>query len=605
MIQIFKSIFVLIILNLLVTVFVEAQIFTKSDIFIGAYKKNMIADLNNDGFNDIVSDNIYLYQSPGNYTLIDTLGIRDGEEGRDYTGYLLGDLDNDGDLDFVICNGSIVNIYMNDGNGRFIFYSSYSVSPGYVIDGRICDLDNDGFLDIVVPGRGYNYPANILWNNGGGEFTVQDVYPYGTATGIDVGDFDNDGDYDLLWSNNDGITYIDINNLNRSFSYGFGFKYGYIDGSPYSTFTDLNSDGFYDALILEHFPPTGHSQLFVNSQDNSFTNMAVTIDGRLYKSADVDNDGDDDVSPSYLNDGLGNLTYTSESWTLWTGLGHLDNDGNLDMVNTDGFIYYSNLPENMNSAPTIPLNLNASYTDSSISFNWQASSDDITPTDLIKYNLRVGSTSNGNEILSGVTPPWKPNTEHNEQWTLYIDLSQIDSLFWSVQSQDGSYLRSEWATEQIIVIDADNDGIIDPLDNCPTISNPSQTDSDGDGVGDVCDICPGFNDNADADADGVPDSCDNCPLVSNPSQTDSDGDGVGDVCESCCVGMRGNVDGDPDDNVNGNDVLYLINYAFVSGPEPPCMEEADVDGDGTINGNDVLYLINYAFNSGPAPVACP
>lgn len=38
--------------------------------------------------------------------------------------------------------------------------------------------------------------------------------------------------------------------------------------------------------------------------------------------------------------------------------------------------------------------------------------------------------------------------------------------------------------------DTDGDGIIDSLDNCPTVPNPDQADGDGDGVGDACDNCP-------------------------------------------------------------------------------------------------------------------
>lgn len=36
----------------------------------------------------------------------------------------------------------------------------------------------------------------------------------------------------------------------------------------------------------------------------------------------------------------------------------------------------------------------------------------------------------------------------------------------------------------------------------------------------------------DMDADGVPDETDNCPTVSNPDQTDADGDGYGDICSN-------------------------------------------------------------------------
>ncbi len=37
----------------------------------------------------------------------------------------------------------------------------------------------------------------------------------------------------------------------------------------------------------------------------------------------------------------------------------------------------------------------------------------------------------------------------------------------------------------------------------------------------------------DTDGDGVPDSTDNCPTISNPSQSDIDSDGIGDACDSC------------------------------------------------------------------------
>ncbi|MFC2016569.1 thrombospondin type 3 repeat-containing protein [Chloroflexota bacterium] len=40
------------------------------------------------------------------------------------------------------------------------------------------------------------------------------------------------------------------------------------------------------------------------------------------------------------------------------------------------------------------------------------------------------------------------------------------------------------------ILDFDEDGILDPDDNCPYIPNPEQNNTDSDDLGDVCDTCP-------------------------------------------------------------------------------------------------------------------
>ena len=79
--------------------------------------------------------------------------------------------------------------------------------------------------------------------------------------------------------------------------------------------------------------------------------------------------------------------------------------------------------------------------------------------------------------------------------------------------------------------DADLDGILDIVDNCPAVANADQADDDGDFAG---------ND------------CDNCLAVANVGQCDSDADGYGNRCDgdlnnrlasriprtSCCFACR-------------------------------------------------------------------
>jgi hypothetical protein len=75
----------------------------------------------------------------------------------------------------------------------------------------------------------------------------------------------------------------------------------------------------------------------------------------------------------------------------------------------------------------------------------------------------------------------------------------------------------------------------------------------------------------------------------------------------CCVGRRGNVNNSSDDGVGIADLTYLVDYLFRGGPEPPCLEEANVDGDPLelIAIADLTYLVDYLFRGGPQPPPCP
>ncbi|UCE23351.1 MAG: SBBP repeat-containing protein [Candidatus Zixiibacteriota bacterium] len=72
----------------------------------------------------------------------------------------------------------------------------------------------------------------------------------------------------------------------------------------------------------------------------------------------------------------------------------------------------------------------------------------------------------------------------------------------------------------------------------------------------------------------------------------------------CCVGARGNFDGDPDDLLSILDIVYAMDWFFSGGDEPPCLDEADVDASGQVNIEDVVYLISYLFRNGPPPAGC-
>ncbi len=92
---------------------------------------------------------------------------------------VLGDIDNDGDLDLILTgfyfDGSsfyISKIYKNDGTGGFTEINPDSLQTirlGSVVLG---DIDNDGDLDLVLAGSssGVTY-SEIYENDGTGSFT--------------------------------------------------------------------------------------------------------------------------------------------------------------------------------------------------------------------------------------------------------------------------------------------------------------------------------------------------------------------------------------------------------------------------------------------------
>lgn len=53
--------------------------------------------------------------------------------------------------------------------------------------------------------------------------------------------------------------------------------------------------------------------------------------------------------------------------------------------------------------------------------------------------------------------------------------------------------------------------------------------------------------------------------------------------------------------VNIADVVYLINYVWIGGPDPIPLEAGDLNCDGAIDIEDVTYLIRYLFAGGTPP----
>ncbi len=183
-------------------------------------------------------------------------------------GVVAADFDADGDEDLFMTHlaGEKNTLYRNDGLGRFRDETRGSgldtASLAYTAFGiGVLDFDNDGWLDLAIANgdvktideqaaAGDPLPlrqANQLFRNlGGGTFedvTTEAGASFGrldVSRGIATGDVDNDGDADLLLSNNNGPVELLINQRGEQAAWlGFDLRLGETGREAYGAVVDL------------------------------------------------------------------------------------------------------------------------------------------------------------------------------------------------------------------------------------------------------------------------------------------------------------------------------------------------------------------------------
>ncbi|WP_117880554.1 VCBS repeat-containing protein [Aureibaculum luteum] len=266
-----------------------------------------VGDVNGDNKEDFYlggaagySGKLYIQNNKGTFDeIID--GAWSQDKASEDMGIALIDVDNDKDLDlFVVSGGNEFNegdtalqdrLYINNGRGKFTKSNNL---PKYLTSGSCVmpfDFDKDGDLDLFIGGRltprKYPHAANsYLLENTGGKF-------------IDASDKIAPEMKDL----------------------------GMVTAASW---TDYNNDGFEDLIVVGEWMPV---TLFMQSENGTFKKETIpNSEGWYYevKTADMDNDGDNDIIVGNL--GL-NYKYKANSKEPFEVYSYdFDSNGSLDIV---------------------------------------------------------------------------------------------------------------------------------------------------------------------------------------------------------------------------------------------------------------------------------
>jgi hypothetical protein len=181
----------------------------------------MAADLNNDGRLDLYVANDamenYYFENTGDGKFEEKglrMGLAFGEHGQGVSsmGPVIGDLNGNGRLDIFVPDMGYGSLLMHRGE----FYENATTTSKLAIicgqytgwGGVLLDYDNDGDLDLFVANGNahheYTEEDILAANDGAGNFTdvARSAGPYFgqkyVGRGATCGDYDNDGDLDIL-----------------------------------------------------------------------------------------------------------------------------------------------------------------------------------------------------------------------------------------------------------------------------------------------------------------------------------------------------------------------------------------------------------------------
>ena len=292
------------------------------------------ADYDNDGDLDLFVANRgdevnFLFRNNGDGSFVRVMDSALVADKGNSTASCWSDIDRDGDLDVFVARRDKQNnlLFSNNGNGTF-----RKITEGAIVndggDSRTCgwaDADLDGDQDLFV-GNAHE-PSFYYRNDGNWRFTRLASGPFVTNRGYTYGtswaDYDNDGDFDLFVAHVLQPNLLYTNDGKGTFQSAAGVTLSPdIGASKGNAWGDYDNDGDLDLIVANGTPGRqNYDFLYRNEGLGSFTRLSQgAIAGDDYVSAgtawaDYDNDGDLDLFVANWGDGEkgeNNLLYVNK-----------------------------------------------------------------------------------------------------------------------------------------------------------------------------------------------------------------------------------------------------------------------------------------------------
>ena len=222
------------------------------------------------------------------------------------TQLLAADFNQDGRADLAANNGNSIGVRLAQAGGTFGSYATFATGSGAPTAIQTGDFNGDGQLDLL--GQTGGSTLVTLLGNGQGSFGAAastSVSGFSLQSGA-VGDFNRDGKDDVVLSNGTSALAVFTGRENGTFTFSATLTVPITNGRY--TVADANGDGLQDIIALHNSGPNGYLTTFSSNLDGTFsspvsTRLATAVLPTRILSGDFNGDGALDVTSDILDGG--------------------------------------------------------------------------------------------------------------------------------------------------------------------------------------------------------------------------------------------------------------------------------------------------------------